>query len=489
MDEENEESINFRFKILEKIGSGGTAYVFKVKDLDTNIECAAKVLREIKCEYYEKEINILNELKQAKNPYICNIIESGEGLLIRKDKPQVSKKYFVLEYLQKGELLDYLDFPNQGLGELYSKFIFSKILNGVQSCHNLGICHRDIKLENILLSDEFSPKLCDFGFATHNAKNLTEYIGTRDYCAPEVFENKPYDGIRADIFSLGVVMMYLATNKQCFRYASPKESNYRYIVSGKLDKFWGRVDKQCNGTSKELKDLFIQMVSYKPGARPTIDEILKSAWMKEINDMDSEKLNQLESDLKKELEKRELIIKETKEKSFESKEQQDSDDFYNNNRGIGDENSKFNYSNIAKMLPPGKRLDNFIRLKGSFDALNFMNTLCNELTEKYDCYIEPSKKYLKFEISFTDEEDDNEEELTEEMIEEFKKLGINYENKNDEKKNDKIKKDDDISMKVKLFKVENKDWEYVLSFEKKEGRRIDFLDKVKKISDLIKKII
>ena len=211
--------------------------------------------------------------------------------------------------------------------------------------------------------------------------------------------------------------------------------------------------------------------------------------MKEINDMDSEKLNQLESDLKKELEKRELIIKETKEKSFESKEQQDSDDFYNNNRGIGDENSKFNYSNIAKMLPPGKRLDNFIRLKGSFDALNFMNTLCNELTEKYDCYIEPSKKYLKFEISFTDEEDDNEEELTEEMIEEFKKLGINYENKNDEKKNDKIKKDDDISMKVKLFKVENKDWEYVLSFEKKEGRRIDFLDKVKKISDLIKKII
>ena len=75
------------------------------------------------------------------------------------------------------------------------------------------------------------------------------------------------------------------------------------------------------------------------------------------------------------------------------------------------------------------------------------------------------------------------------MIEEFKKLGINYENKNDEKKNDKIKKDDDISMKVKLFKVENKDWEYVLSFEKKEGRRIYFLDKVKKISDLIKKII
>ena len=57
------------------------------------------------------------------------------------------------------------------------------------------------------------------------------------------------------------------------------------------------------------------------------------------------------------------------------------------------------------------------------------------------------------------------------------------------KKNDKIKGDDDISMKVKLFKVENKDWEYVLSFEKKEGRRIDFLDKVKKISDLIKKII
>ena len=73
--------------------------------------------------------------------------------------------------------------------------------------HNLGICHRDLKLENILLTDKFSPKIADFGFATMNAPNLNEYIGTRIYAAPEFFEKNPYDGKKADIFSLGKTLI------------------------------------------------------------------------------------------------------------------------------------------------------------------------------------------------------------------------------------------------------------------------------------------
>ena len=484
MEDENEESIDTRFKILEKIGCGGTAVVFKVKDLNTEQECAAKVLREKDCVYYDKEINILNELKESKNPNITNIITSGEGPINRKKLKNVVKKYFVLEYMPKGELIDYLDFPNQGLCELYSKFIFSQILNGVKSCHKLGICHRDIKLENILVTDKFSPKLCDFGFATHNAPNLSEYIGTLDHCAPEILLNKPYDGFKADIFSLGVVLILLATNKQCFRSSSPTDSNYRFIVAGKLDKFWGRVDTQINKLSKELKDLFIKMVSFKPNERPTIDEILKSDWMKEINDMNNEQLKILEDNVITEFERRESIVEKEKKVEIKAKENEDSDDF---TRGIEDEENIFRLIE-PKELPQGKKLDNYIRLKGYINASKFMYDLYQKLYDKYDnCVINHSEKELKFDITFNEKDEDKEEELPEEMKEEFKKLGIYDENKI--KKGKDNLKGRDTTILVKLYSVKNEEYDFVLSFKKKRGTRINYLEKIKKISDLVKEIM
>ena len=107
----------------------------------------------------------------------------------------------------------------------------------VQSCHEMEVCHRDLKLENILVTDGFSPKLCDFGFATKNAQDLKEYIGTQDHAVPEVLLHKPYDGFKADIFSLGVVLINLTTSKQCFRSASKNDSNYKFIILNKLDNF------------------------------------------------------------------------------------------------------------------------------------------------------------------------------------------------------------------------------------------------------------
>ena len=55
-----------------------------------------------------------------------------------------------------------------GLGEKYGKVIFRKILEGVQACHNANICHRDLKMQNILFDEQFNPKICDFGFAAFN---------------------------------------------------------------------------------------------------------------------------------------------------------------------------------------------------------------------------------------------------------------------------------------------------------------------------------
>ena len=100
-------------------------------------------------------------------------------------------------------------FVKEPLSELHAKLIFFKILKGVQNCHNAGICHLDLKTDNILLDEKFVPKLCDFGFAIRNNGHLREFLGTQQFAAPEIFRKKSFDGYKADIFSLGVVLLNL----------------------------------------------------------------------------------------------------------------------------------------------------------------------------------------------------------------------------------------------------------------------------------------
>ena len=485
---EFEESIDSKFKIIEKIGHGGTANVFLVKEINTSNIYAAKVLLENDSVFYEKEINILNSLKESNNPYIANIIASGEGSIIRKNRPKNIKKYFVLEYLPKGELIDYISFPKSGLGELYSKYIFAKILNGIQSCHDKGICHRDLKLENILITNEYSPKLCDFGFATKNAPNLSEYIGTQDHAAPEVLMHKPYDGFKADIFSLGVVLINLTTSKQCFRSASKNDSNYKFIILNKLDRFWSRVDKQINQVSKELKNLFIKMVSFKPDDRPNIQEILNSEWMKEINVMTQEQKDKIDNDIKEEFQKRESIVNELKTQNMEFVNLE-SEELSNNNRSGGDLNKYFEPYINPKELTPGKQMDNYIQLKGISNPNIFMNILCKNINKEFEgiCNIETENKYLAFNIYFDEviEEEEEDEELVDEMKEEIEKLGIN----NDEEiEEDENMKGSDICIRLKLYENKKGDWRYILRFIKKKGNRADYLEKLEKIFNLVKKL-
>ena len=67
-----------------------------------------------------------------------NIVGSGEGLIVRKNHPQTTNQYLVLEYASKGELFNYIYCAKCGLSERHSKLIFAKILKGVQACHSKG---------------------------------------------------------------------------------------------------------------------------------------------------------------------------------------------------------------------------------------------------------------------------------------------------------------------------------------------------------------
>ena len=109
--EENEqqENIDSKYLILEKIGSGGQANVFRVVKIGTNEEYAAKVFKDDSDSItITNEINMLQEVKQYQCPYIINIIASGEGNIVRKNRKTKVRKYFVIEKEPYGSILDYI---------------------------------------------------------------------------------------------------------------------------------------------------------------------------------------------------------------------------------------------------------------------------------------------------------------------------------------------------------------------------------------------
>ena len=97
--------------------------------------------------------------------------------------------------------------------------------------HQKKIAHRDLKPENILLDDHLTVKLADFAFATNlNVDALQEYCGTSGYMAPEILERKTYDGLKSDIFSLGVMLLVLVTGKLPFKKAKMSDFNFHLII-------------------------------------------------------------------------------------------------------------------------------------------------------------------------------------------------------------------------------------------------------------------
>ena len=212
----------------------------------------------------------------------------------------------IYEKAPKSILFNYI---KQGrLSERQAKLLFKKILNGVQAIHNANICHRDIKVENILFDENYNPKIYGFYLSCINANNLQQQVGTLRYMAPEILNHQPYDGFKADIFSLGQLLFNLVNRILGFNSSRANDQFYSLIRTNKLNDYWNSGPLHSINPSNEFKNLFIRMVAYDPQQRPTIDEILNDPWMQEINNLNNDEINALEHELRNELHNREAQI-------------------------------------------------------------------------------------------------------------------------------------------------------------------------------------
>ena len=481
-----EEQIDSKYLIREIIGSGYSADVFLVLEKKTQRELVAKVFNEKNKSLCDQELKVIDILKKENNPYIVKIINSGEGDVVRKNKQTMNTKYYIMEYASFGNIYDYIYYGQNGLGELYSKILFSKIMEGVKVCHAHNICHRDLKLENILLDTNFCPKICDFGFACINAPNLTDRLGTSAYEPPEIRLGKNYDGKKADIFCLGAALMILIVGLPGFMRAKLNDTYYQKIFRKDIKLYWKIVELQIKAKgiilSKEFKDLYIKMITYNPDSRPTAEEVLNHPWFNEINELkkDEKKMEKIENKIKQKFIDLEQTVKQNFKKEMEAKNKKPEDNNNKTKSGGYDEDIYFNINCKPKFIDTHMNMKNCINIKNLFNPNIFMNSLCNRLIKEFgadNCDIEADKKELEFNVTF---EEENGEEIPEEIKEELKNLGIEDEIKKDEENNNELK------IQIMLYQWSD---EYILRFVLKEGDRKEFLDKFESISKLVEKII
>lgn len=143
-----------------------------------------------------------------------------------------SKKiYIVMEFVSGVSLATYL--ASNRLSDKSAKNIFKQILMAIEHCHRHSVTHRDIKLDNILLTEDEIIKIIDFGFSTHTPENMVSRIhcGTPSYVAPEIILKKEYFGPKADVWALGVVLFAMLTADFPFKASNERDLNAK-IVKG-----------------------------------------------------------------------------------------------------------------------------------------------------------------------------------------------------------------------------------------------------------------
>jgi serine/threonine protein kinase len=201
----------------------------------------------------------------------------GVPKFVGKMKLGDSESRLIFEYIEGVDLFNYFqDRKFIPMSETQIRPIIRQVVEILKHVHAKRVAHMDIKLENIILSDleKLEVFLIDFGLCTvmDNDDELSQrWIGSIDYCAPEIMARIPYNPFLTDIFSLGVCM-YILLNGETPYDAEQRYSLCDYIT---LDPTFNW--KPC--VSKEARELVTKMMRSTASERPSLDEILDHEWM------------------------------------------------------------------------------------------------------------------------------------------------------------------------------------------------------------------
>ncbi len=224
-------------------------------------------------------------MAQLSHPNILHVHEgSTEGELLAETGERVPVLYIVFDLMPRGSLLGLLG-HSKGLSDGAARFYFKRILEAIEYLHGAGFAHRDLKLANVLVDEDFEPRLGDFGsacplVAPDGGHKLEDVVGTRGYMAPEMSAHKPYDGVKADLFSLGVVLLALVLGTAPFHDDVLTDAQYKRFCDDN-PRFWAELAKnRLNPFLASFQTVINGLLALDPNDRTSTAEVKETVWYK-----------------------------------------------------------------------------------------------------------------------------------------------------------------------------------------------------------------
>lgn len=251
------EVLGNRYELIEKIGEGGMAIVYKARDNKLNRLVAVKILKKEFAnnkdisDKFKKEATAVANFSDAN---IVNVLDVGH-------EEEGNIDYFVMEYVS-GKTLKELIVENGKLNYTVSIGIATQIAKALECAHKNNIIHRDVKPQNILVTESGMVKVTDFGIAKSSTSatitNTTTIMGSAHYLSPEQAKGTFID-LRSDIYSLGIVLYEMVTGILPFDAESPVTIALKHIQSEPIDP-----KKYAPSIPDGLNNLIIKCMSKEP---------------------------------------------------------------------------------------------------------------------------------------------------------------------------------------------------------------------------------
>ncbi|KAK9765206.1 hypothetical protein K7432_006644 [Basidiobolus ranarum] len=261
------------YNVLRPLGSGSFSQVYLAEDSKNVGRLVALKMVELNCDQSTKHL-ILREIQMLKTLEHPNVVTFHESF-------ETETHYvLVLEYVQDGDLFDYVANHSNEYCESKVREIFKHIVDAVEYLHSKNICHRDLKLENVLiheLSEEsVYVKITDLGLAEIVDENsiLTTRCGSEEYTAPEVILGQPSNGFTADVWSLGVMLYAMLVGYLPFSMdGSQSRRSFFYRIANADYRL-----PRDRPISPEAADLLRSLLQSNPKKRLDVESIKKHPW-------------------------------------------------------------------------------------------------------------------------------------------------------------------------------------------------------------------
>jgi len=206
-----------RYQIIEELGRGGMGRVYKAMDTEINEKVALKLITPEIAKDKKTIERFRNELKFARKIRHKNVCQMYD---LSKEEESY---YITMEYV-RGDDLKGMIRRMGGFSAAQAITIAKQVCNGLTEAHKVGVVHRDLKPQNIMIDQDGNARIMDFGIARSlKGKGITGagvMIGTPDYMSPEQVEGKETDQ-RSDIYSLGVILFEMVTGQTPFQGDTP----------------------------------------------------------------------------------------------------------------------------------------------------------------------------------------------------------------------------------------------------------------------------